>query len=146
MRVTTTNKELSPWITSSGKVVVRPSSRYKLRKKRAVDENHTIVTAPSGLSDYYRWWIDRQLHLWIQPPMLAPHISVFNGKESLPDGADDVLNKYNGMEIEFQYNVHVEQHWKFWSLPVRSEALMKIRKECGVNPNYPFHITIGRML
>lgn len=134
------------WIKTTGKIIYQPGHTSFLRKKRSVDEHHTIVTASKGLSDYYRWWIDREFHLWIQPPMLNVHVSVFNGKESLGPEANRILTQLNNTVVEYEYSVDVQQHWKFWVLPVRSEALKNIREQCGVKRDYHFHITIGRMV
>lgn len=134
------------WIKTSGKLIVRPSSKFSLRKKRNIDEAHTIVQADRGLAEYTRWWVDKQLHLWLQPPMLQVHVSVFNGKETLSEEAKKHLETLNGSLIEYEYSVDVQQHWKFWVLPVRSEMLNNIRGQCNVPKNYHFHITIGRML
>lgn len=134
------------WIASRGRLIYRPQQSFSLRKKRQVDTHHTIVTADAGLSEYYRWWIEKRFHLWIQPPMLNLHVSIFNGKEVIPESAAEVLSGLHDSFVEYEYSVNVQQHWKFWVLPVRSKQLEQIRNLCGVAPNYHFHITIGRMV
>lgn len=136
---------IETWIKSSGKLIYQPTPKYQLRKQRNVDNHHTIITASTGLSDYYRWWINKQLHLFLQPPMLGEHISLFNGKENVDDRNASLLQQLNGTIIQYEYSVVVEQHWKFWTLPVRSSQMDNIREQFGLTP-YHYHITIGRML
>lgn len=140
------NSTTNQWIKATGKLVYQPSTRFSLRKKRNIDETHTIVPVDNNLAAYARWWVDREIHLFLQPPMLGAHVSVFNGKETLNENAAQFLQETNGTTITYEYSLNVQQHWKFWVLPVRSNDLMYIRDKCGVNKNYHFHITIGRML
>jgi hypothetical protein len=129
------------WCKSTAKVFYDPY-RPGLRKVRP----GTLVVAnvDPGIAEYYRWWVRKRFGLFLQNTAFLPHITIVDGKVK-NDNQHPAWKKYQGQIITFEYSVELEQHWKFWTLPVRSKALENIRSELGLNPNYNFHITFGRM-
>lgn len=132
------------WVPAKAKVSYDPY-RPGLRKVRP--GSLIVADLDFGTAAYYRWWIKKRFGLELQPTAFMPHITILDGKVKLDDNKFKTLwKKYQNKLIDFEYSVEVEQHWKFWVLPVRGKTLEGIRAEFGLNPNYKFHITIGRML
>jgi hypothetical protein len=129
------------WVKSTAKIFYDPY-RPGLRKVRP----GTLVVAnvDPGIAEYYRYWVRKRFGLQLQNTAFIPHITIVDGKVK-NDNKHPAWKKYHGKVIEFEYNIELEQHWKFWTLPVRSKQLEEIRAELGLNPNYNFHITFGRM-
>lgn len=92
----------------------------------------------------YQWFIKRRFGLTLQRPVWKPHITVVSIKDRVKNEAEWL--KRAGTTINFQYSPNVEQHWKFWVLPIVCEELNSIRAELGLNPINNYHMTIGRML
>lgn len=80
----------------------------------------------------------------LQLPMHGAHVTVLDGRKQIQNKIN--WGRLEGQTVDFEYNPEgLAQHWKFWSLPVRGAMLEKIRKELGLSPNYPFHLTVGRL-
>lgn len=95
-----------------------------------------------GIADYYRALIPK----WIitQPQRYSAHISVVR-HEDVPN--KEFWNKYEGQEIEFEYDPNVVSDEKYFWLNVQCEQLKIIRVELGLTA-YPwwvnkYHITIA---
>ena len=131
------------WVRGAGKLVYNPD-RPELRKTRKADDWWLVVNTDNGISDYYRWWVEKAKHITLQRPAWRTHVSVLNGKEPVKPEYQHLWKKYEGKWIEFEYSVEIEQHWKFFVVPVRCPALEQIRKELGLTGT-PLHITIGRL-
>jgi hypothetical protein len=52
--------------------------------------------------------------------------------------------KYEGREVDIEYDVVLRHHGRFWSLPVYSDWFQEVRRELGLPPASDFHITVGR--
>jgi hypothetical protein len=128
------------WCKSSAQVSYDPY-RPGLRKHRP--GSLVVANVDLGIPEYYRWWVRKRFGLQLHPPAFFPHITIVDGKRH--HDKNSFWKKYQNRTIEFEYNVEFEQHWKFWTLPVRSTQLEQIRTELDLNPNYNFHITFGRM-
>lgn len=137
------------WFKAKGKIIYDPK---RVGGRKRVDMPWVIVEVPESISYYYRNVVDRYVinpfrqtptptHL--APPMWGTHISVLDGRHQVPNM--NVWNKYNNQVIEFEYSNDIEQHWKFFVLPVRSEFLVNLIDELGVKHQKRLHITIGRI-
>ena len=121
-------------------------------KKRA-GEPWILVEVPNGIAQYYRAQVITNLinpfrqepipHR-IHPPKWGAHITVLDGRFGRNQMNMDLWEKYQNEIVEFQYSHCVQQHWKFFTLPVHSEQLDLIRKELGLPPK-ALHITVGRI-
>jgi hypothetical protein len=128
------------WAASTAKVFYDPV-RPGIRKVRP--GSLVVANVDPGIAEYYRWWVKKQHGLQLQNTAWYPHITVVDGKVNSGRGSE--WKKYQSAVIDFEYSAELEQHWKFWVLPVRSRQLEMIRHGLGLNPDYNFHITVGRM-
>ena len=136
------------WIVGSGKL------RYSPEKPNAIKRNNPwwiVVDIDRSIQKYYGHWINNIISPpWlikrklIQTPLWGGHITVLDGRQEPPLENQQHWGKYHNLEINFEYSVEIEHHWKFWVLPVKCPMLNDIREELGLDGNYPFHITIGR--
>ncbi len=115
--------------------------------KRVRPGSFLIAEVDNGIASYYRWWVNKRYGLALQHTAWKPHITIVDGKRPLTDAQMKLWKKYQHLVIDFEYSVEMEQQWKFWVLPVRSQKLSEIRAEFGFDTHkpYPFHITFGRM-
>lgn len=133
------------WVKYKGTLVYNPK-RKELRKTRKEEQWWLICEIDYGLAAFYRHLVFKRFGLQLQPTAWKPHITVLDGRKQVKPEFQKFWKKYDGQKVEFEYSVDVEQHWKFWVLPVRSKQLMDIRKELGFHNDYPLHVTFGRML
>lgn len=131
----------SNWLKGKAKIIYDP---YRPGIKKIRQGTLVVAEVDSQIAEYYRWWVKKRFGLRLQNTAWIPHITLIDGKAFN-------LNKHSNWKlfhnsvIDFEYSVEIEQHWKFWTLPVRGKALHDVRKSLGMNPNYHFHITIGRL-
>jgi hypothetical protein len=103
-----------------------------------------------NISRYYFSLIPK--HIRLQSQMYAPHISVV--RKETPINLD-VWGKYDGEEIEFEYDNYVYNDNTYYWLNVFSDRLEKIRVELGLpvvsgitkspDGKHKFHTTIGNI-
>jgi hypothetical protein len=130
------------WCKSTAKIYYNPP-RPGLRKIR---QNALLVAnVDNGIAEYYRWWVFRRFGLRLNHPAWIPHITLFDGRMKADLNFILNLKKYHNTNITFEYSVNIEQHWKFWVLPVRGEQLDIICNDLKISKKNNFHITIGRM-
>lgn len=132
------------WVKAAGKLVYEPK-RPDLRKSRAADDWWLVLDVPCGIAHYYNWWVKKEIHLDLQLPAWNPHITLLDGRRAVDPKHRHMWKKHAGKWFSFEYNVNIEQHWKFWTLPVRSRQLQEIRSELGFSNEIDMHLTIGRM-
>lgn len=130
--------------------------------KRA-NQPWVIVKVPESIAFYYRAQIQRNLINPFQqepvpnqdgdleivpdrihPPKWGAHITVLDGRFSVPTNKMQNWGKHDGETVDFEYSPIVHQVWKFFVLPVKSPKLDTIREELGLDP-HPLHITVGRL-
>lgn len=133
------------WVKYKGVMVYNPK-RPELKKTRKEEEWWLICEVDYGLAAFYRHLVFKRHGLQLQPTAWKPHITVLDGRKPVKPEFRKFWKKYDKQKIDFEYSVDIEQHWKFWVLPVRSKKLEEIRKELGFFNDYPLHITFGRML
>lgn len=101
-----------------------------------------IALADPEIAAYYRALIPK--HITVRRPKYPAHVSVFR---KYPAVNMDHWGKYEGHVVEFEYYNDTDSDEKYVWLPVRSEAMLTIRRELGL-PDRPwwtngFHMTIG---
>lgn len=141
---------MEQWIKTSGKIRYNP---WRKGATKRATKPWVVVDADWGLCEFYRYMIMRDLinpfrqdpipHR-IHPPKWGCHVTVLDGRHDIPQSNMHLWNKFEGQDIEFEYSPMIEQHWKFFVLPVRSQRLMEIRRDLGL-PKKPLHITVGRI-
>ena len=102
------------------------------------------------ITRYCRWWLQRELHIHLQPPAWDAHISIVRGEK--PD------TKYLGIWKKFHKQVlnikwdHFEIHSQedktnggtFYWINVECPEFDKIREGLGLRTGFKYHITVGR--
>ncbi|SNT22209.1 hypothetical protein SAMN06265795_117121 [Noviherbaspirillum humi] len=104
-----------------------------------------VATLPrDDLDLLYQWFIQREFGqaMRLNRPMFGTHVTIVRHDEAVPNMAP--WGKYEGLEVEIEYDVVVRRHFAFWSLPVYNDWFQEIRRELGLPPAPDFHITIGR--
>lgn len=129
------------WLNSSAKILYDPQ-RPGIKKSRP--GTLVVGNVDPGIAEYYRWWVKKQHHLFLNNTAWHPHITVVDGKVENKDMRN--WKAFQNAFVDFEYSPELEQHWKFWVLPVRSKKLEEIRSSLGLKPTHNFHITFGRML
>lgn len=131
------------WAQTTGRIIYNPNRPDK-KKVRAADDWHLILKVDNGISEYYRWWLQKRFGLYTNPPTWGCHVTVCDARQK--PGNPAVWRAYEGDLITIEYSPVIYQAWKFWCLPVRSNELTFMQKELGYSPKSDLHITIGRML
>jgi len=108
------------------------------------------IDVPHGLTNYYRWWVEKFLWKKTSTSYHSPHITCLAGKHEKGLDKHPQWGKYDGQEVEFKYytKIHTDAPWffkgqYFW-LQVECPLVSKIRTELGLKPNlkWPLHTTI----
>lgn len=131
------------WCKTKAKVFYDPF-RPGIRKVRP--GSLIVADLDFGIGEYYRWWVKKRFGLQLQHTAWKPHVTILDGKQPLNPKQMDKWKLHEGVLVDIDYSVDIEQHWKFWVLPVRSKQIQDIRKELGLPQKDNLHITIGRML
>ena len=135
------------WVKANGRIIYDPT-RDDLRKEERATPWWVIAQLTGrdleDFSAYYRWLLRRRGIGMIQQPAWKPHVTILDGRREVPEEFRRLWKKYDGQVVSFEYGVDIQKVWKFWVLPVRCALFEKIREELGFNPDYPFHITVGR--
>lgn len=141
------------WLTAKGKIVYDPK-RGGAHKRANGD--WVVCETSNSIVNYYRWWIEREI---LNPPWAVDgivlntsrwgaHITILDGRIPVKKEIKNQLwKKYQNQIIEFEYSPEmIKNIYYFWVMPVRCDLFSKIRQELGLNPNYHFHLTIGRQV
>jgi hypothetical protein len=113
--------------------------------KKPYNKRSLVATLPhDDLDLLYQWFIVREYGqaLRLNRPIFGTHVTIVRHEEDVPNMA--LWGKYEGVEVDVDYDVVVRNHFGFWSLPVYNEWFQQIRRELGLPPERDFHITIGR--
>ena len=119
----------------------------KLKGEGKSDNWWLIVDTCADLSRYYRYWWNYNQRFWgdvLIRPAWQSHISVVRNEQP---ANPEHWEKYAGHEIEFEYCTRVMGGGDYYWLDVVCDRLIKIREELGLppEPEYPFHLTVGRL-
>ena len=124
-------------------------SKGKLHYSHAGDAGFKlIVEVDPGIASLYRALIPPYIQL--NPQRYAAHISVVRHEHTI----NEHWGKYEGEEIDFEYDTHIHHGKVYWWLNAFSTRLEEIRIELGlpVSSEYTrppdsylkvFHITLG---
>ena len=127
------------WVKCTGKIVYDPD---RTGLKRRNGPGWMVVELGNGIAHYYKWLLE-SWGIDIDVPAWQTHVTVCDGSNIDPELYKRFWKKYQGQRLEFEYNIEVYKFARFYALRVRSPFLDQIRKELGLKPNYPFHITVG---
>ena len=115
-----------------------------------------VVNVDKEITRYYRWWIQRELHIkGLCQPSWDAHISIIRGEEPI-DELKHLWKKYDGQKVEFEYKHYPRRSGDrnfdlredrpdfFWFVEVRCPLRTEIRGELGRPTGWKHHITVGR--
>jgi hypothetical protein len=132
------------WVTTDSKLVYAPP-RPGLKKKNRQTSWMVVAEIDRGITEYYRWWVLKRYGIILQHTAWKPHVTILDGRHAVDKKYHSVWKKYNNVIVPIEYSVEIEQHWKFWILPVKCDLFLDIREELGFSTNFPLHITFGRI-
>ena len=116
--------------------------------------NWVVINCDREITRYYRWWLEKELHIRLNQPSWDAHISVVRGERISQDVYDDMWKRQQGRKVNIEYE-HGQIYkaedlknggWFYW-LRARCAAISEVRDELGLPVKYPNmagHITIGR--
>lgn len=113
--------------------------------KKPYTKRSLVATLPhDDLDLLYQWFIVREYGqaMRLNRPIFGTHVTIVRHEEDVPNMA--AWGKYEGVEVDIEYDVVVRNHFGFWSLPVYNEWFQEVRQELGLPPEPDFHITVGR--
>ncbi len=108
-----------------------------------------IVDVDKEITRYYRWWLQREKHIYLQKPAWDAHISIIRGEYACASNPQ-LWRKYQGQTVNFQYeHGHIrcepdKDGGVYYWIDVEAPLLNQIRAEFGLPRGWRFHITIGR--
>jgi len=105
-----------------------------------------VLNVDPGITEYYRWWIQRELHIHsLVAPAWTPHVSIIRGEEP-KDSLKHLWRKYQGKIVEFEYEHNPRRASKdqFWFVEIRAPFLVNMRKEFEKPYHWPLHLTVGK--
>lgn len=130
------------------RLIARGRMAYNLppiaSKKHYAKRSLVAALPRDDLDLLYQWFIERQYGqaLRLNRPMFGTHVTIVTPEETVPDMR--AWGKYEGREVDIEYDVVLRHHGPFWSLPVYSDWFQEVRRELGMPPSADFHITVGR--
>lgn len=116
-----------------------------IASKKPYAKRSLVAALPrDDLDLLYQWFIMRRYGqaLRLNRPMFGTHVTIVRPEEAVPDMR--AWGKYEGREVDIEYDVVLRHHGRFWSLPVYSDWFQEVRRELGLPPASDFHITVGR--
>lgn len=117
-----------------------------------------VLNIDTEITRYYRWWLEYERHIHLQPPSWDAHCSIVRGERPARQ-FESVWKKYHDNKIEFQYehgNVMSDVSHRtdpgaivntggvYYFIRVECPQLDHIRSELGLRTGYSYHLTIGR--
>lgn len=117
-----------------------------------------VVKVNKELTRYYRWWLEYEKHLHLQPPSWDAHISVVRGERPRPAFVDG-WKKYQGEKVDFTYqhgSIRIDRSQRtddkaknaiggeYYFIDVMCPRLDEIRSELGLKVGFNYHFTIAR--
>lgn len=138
-------------LTGYGKIIYDP---YRGAMKRKT-QWWAIASVDREITRYYRWWLQRELHLKrLFAPAWDAHISIVRGEEPR-DELKGLWGKLHEWKVPFEYSHNVRQagdttgqtdeKGHFWFVDVWCPTFLEIRDELGLRTHYKFHLTVGRI-
>ena len=103
-----------------------------------------VIETCNGLSDYYRWLLERRYMITTLPPSWGSHISIVRGEQPKPELLH-LWKKYDGMEVEFEYTHDIFGNGDFWWVNVYTPITSMIRQELQLKSDWGHHLTIAKV-
>lgn len=108
--------------------------------------NRLVVNVDPELTRFYRSLIPK--HISFNIPKYYPHITVVRGKWEAPLLTNKWMKRENEI-VYFEYSPNIQFGGLYIWLPIRSEAIGKLRQELGLNEYFwkfkEYHLTIANV-
>jgi hypothetical protein len=131
--------------TFNGVIQVTPN-RTNVRKERP---DLLIIKLSNSVSHYYKWFIEKEYGLILDPPCFGSHISVLDGRKPIDKGdkrIQDYLKSIDNKPINISYNnSNIYRVWQFICMGVNDPKLNEIRNQLGFPSTDTMHVTLGRL-
>ena len=114
-----------------------------------------VVEVNKEITRYFRWWMQREKHVYLQPPSWDAHISIVRSEKLQPD-VQRLWKQYAGQRVNFLYQ-HVSAYksarsglstsagdGEYYWVDVECPLMDTIRAELGLRKGWSFHLTFGR--
>lgn len=131
----------------NSQVIVFPEDRARIKnKKKPFEEQSIIAKISTDLCKYYAKFIELKYGFLLEHANFGGHVTINNGLQQIDiKKHEEFLNALNKTTIKIKYDPNFYVHWKFIALRVQSPEFSDIRKHLGLNPEHPFHITLGKI-
>lgn len=116
-----------------------------MKKSHRNGPGWVVADVDDSVGSYYRYWVRQRTGLKLAPPAWGCHVTVIRDRDNV-FLRQDVIDELEGRRVPFEYNVQWETHWRFASLNVRSKFFDIVREWHGLNRDFPFHLTFGRLV
>ena len=143
-------------IFSSKKQKLKGIVRYNpSREGLKSNQSCCIIEFDSGITDYYRYQVNKHYGIDLIKPHWGTHISIIQGEEARLSESHVFWKKYEGKEIEILYfpyprysgdtdNKYGSDAGRFWFLSVESDFFNLLRSELDLKNIKTPHLTIGK--
>jgi len=116
----------------------------KLLGDRTSENWYLVLDCDPNIGTYYRG-LYRLLHQktrQLMRPAWDSHITVVRNEEP---PHKELWEKYNGKQVQFDYEHNTLTNGKYWWVTVVCEELLDIRVELGIlrDPEFPLHLSVG---
>lgn len=107
-----------------------------------------ILDCGRSIGMYYNWWVQRLIWKKATTPLHGFHVTVVAGKYTKVSNHVN-WGKYQNTKIRYEYSNKIEfekqKDGTYYWLPIRCEALKRIRVELGLDPfpKWPYHLTVA---
>lgn len=138
--------DTADWIPTTGRIVYDPP-RPGMKSRTT---NWCVANVDNDITRYYRWWLEREKHVFLHQPAWGGHVSIVRGERISPKLQAAWKKRHNQrIELEYRHGIinvspDTDAPGEFYWISARSEAFDEIRQELGLPTGWSYHITIGR--
>lgn len=141
---------------SSKKIELEGIIRYNPeRKGLKTIQSCCIIELDSGVSDFYRYLINKEYGINLVKPSWGAHISIIQGNDAKNSEKHLSWNKYEGRKIKFTYtpfprfsgdtdNKYGGDSGWFWFLNIQCDFINELRLELNLGKLRSPHLTVAR--
>jgi len=128
-----------------GKLIFDPNDVTNKHIKQSGWKKTAILFLNDDTEDLYRYFVRRRYNIDLNKTLRGSHITIINDKFNDDNKWNMVKEKYNKMELSFQYNpADVRTDGAHWWIKVQSNDALFIRNELGLGtPYFGLHLTLG---
>ena len=130
-------------IRAIGKIQFEPQNKTRKHKSQSSWKRVALITTDDDLDLYYSWFLAKRFNLKLNRSIRGSHITFISDK--FEHSIKNIVDKYDGKEIEFYYDLEPRSNGEHWWLRVYCSFAEDIREEAGLTrePYFSFHLTLG---